>query len=184
MSSRISRAQAGSTGQMIRAVHFAAFVALAVLVTANAAVPKAKAPKEPLPPPTHADVKYGPHERHVLDLWLAKSEQPTPLVVFIHGGGFVGGDKSRARPDALKRCLEAGVSFMAVNYRFRQHAPIQEILRDPARAVQFVRFYAAKYNIDAARIACYGASAGAGASLWLAVHDDLADPRSPDPVLR
>ena len=62
-----------------------------------------------LPTPTHADVKYGPHERNVLDLWLAKSDKPTPLVVFIHGGGFVRGGKSGANPEALKRCLDAGV---------------------------------------------------------------------------
>ena len=80
------------------------------------------------PTPTHANVKYGPHERNVLDLWLAKSDQPTPLVVFIHGGGFVNGDKSGANPDAIRRCLDAGVSFMAINYRFRRHAPIQDIL--------------------------------------------------------
>ncbi|MCX7825240.1 MAG: sulfatase-like hydrolase/transferase [Verrucomicrobiae bacterium] len=137
-----------------------------------------------LPTPTHADVKYGPHERNVLDLWLAKSDKPTPLVVFIHGGGFVRGGKSGANPDAIKRCLDAGVSFMAINYRFRQHAPIQDILRDAARAIQFVRHHAAQYNLDPKRVASYGGSAGAGTSLWLAVHDDLADPKSDDPVLR
>jgi acetyl esterase len=140
--------------------------------------------KSARPTPTHANVSYGPHERNVLDLWLAKSTKPTPLVVFIHGGGFVGGDKSQARPDAIQRCLGAGVSFMSINYRLRKNAPIQDILRDAARAIQFVRATAAKYNLDPKRIACYGGSAGAGTSLWLAVHDDLGDPKSQDPVLR
>ncbi len=134
--------------------------------------------------PTFANVAYGPHERNVLDFYQAKSEKPTPLVIFIHGGGFVGGDKSKADPAIIRQCLDAGVSFMAINYRFRQHAPIQDILRDAARAVQFIRFHAAKYNIDPKRIASYGGSAGAGTSLWLAVHDDLADPSAADPVLR
>ena len=142
------------------------------------------AAKSSLPTPTHPEVSYGPHERNMLDLWLAKSEKPTPLVVFIHGGGFVGGDKSQASPEVLRRCLDAGVSFMAINYRFRKHAPIQDILRDAARAIQFVRLNAARYNLDPKRIASYGGSAGAGTSLWLAVHDDLADPKSDDPVLR
>jgi hypothetical protein len=137
-----------------------------------------------LPTPTHANVSYGPHERNVLDLWLAKSEKPTPLIVFIHGGGFVGGDKSKASAEAIKRCLDAGVSFMSINYRFRESAPIQDILRDAARAIQFIRLNAARYNIDPKRIASHGGSAGAGTSLWLAVHDDLADPKSSDPVLR
>jgi hypothetical protein len=120
----------------------------------------------------------------VLDLWLAKSDRPTPLLVFIHGGGFVGGDKRQARPDAIKRCLEAGVSFMSINYRFRKDAPVQDILCDAARAIQFIRLNAVQYNLDPKRIASYGGSAGAGTSLWLAVHDDLADPKSDDPVLR
>ena len=47
-------------------------------------------------PPTFADVPYGPHARNVLDFWQAKSERPTPVVVFIHGGGFTSGDKSKA----------------------------------------------------------------------------------------
>lgn len=41
-----------------------------------------------------ANVRYGPHERTVLDLWLGKAESPAPLVVFIHGGSFNRGDKS------------------------------------------------------------------------------------------
>lgn len=138
-----------------------------------------------LPTPTHANVQYGPHERNVLDLWLtAANPQSAPLVVFIHGGGFTAGDKSKASPAAIKTCLDAGASFMAINYRFRQHAAIQDILRDAARAIQFVRFHAADYHLDPKRIASFGSSAGAGTSLWLAVHDDLADPGHADPVLR
>ena len=136
------------------------------------------------PAPTHANVSYGPHERNKLDLWLAKSAAPTPLVVFIHGGGFVNGSKDGVNGDMIQGCLDAGVSFMAINYRFRVSAPIQDILRDCARSIQFVRAHAQEYNLDLARIASYGGSAGAGTSLWLAFHPDLADPRSADPVLR
>jgi acetyl esterase/lipase len=136
------------------------------------------------PSPTQANVSYGPHERNKLDLWLAPSAQPTPLVVFIHGGGFVNGSKAGVNADMIKGCLDSGVSFMAINYRFRVSAPIQDILRDCARSIQFIRSQAKEYNIDPARIAAYGGSAGAGTSLWLAFHPDLADPRSSDPVLR
>jgi len=135
--------------------------------------------------PTFADVAYGPHERNKLDLWQAKSVQPTPLVIFIHGGGFVNGDKSQVRNrPVLKQCLDQGVSFASLNYRFREHAPIQDILRDAARAVQYIRSRAKEWNIDPQRIASFGSSAGAGTSLWLAFHDDLADPNAADPVLR
>jgi acetyl esterase/lipase len=135
--------------------------------------------------PTFTDVHYGPHERNVLDFWKAKSDKPAPLVVFIHGGGFVAGDKSKGRTDRmLQQCLDSGVSFAAINYRYRTTAPIQEVLRDCARAIQFIRSKSGDWNVDKARIASYGGSAGAGSSLWLAFHDDLADPTSTDPVLR
>lgn len=45
--------------------------------------------------PTYKDVAYGPHERNVLDVWLAESATPTPLVVYIHGGGFQGAARRR-----------------------------------------------------------------------------------------
>jgi len=137
------------------------------------------------PPPTIENVAYGPHERHKLDLWQAPANSPTPLLIFIHGGGFVIGDKSNCRSmPVITQCLDAGVSFAAINYRFRKQAPLQDILRDAARSVQYIRSRAKEFNIDPNRIAAFGSSAGAGTSIWLAFHDDLADPNSTDPVLR
>jgi hypothetical protein len=136
------------------------------------------------PRPTFENVNYGPSERNLLDFWQAKSELPTPVVVYIHGGGFVGGDKSSATAQSVERCRENGVSYAAINYRFRTEVPIQVVLRDCARAIQFLRFKAKDWNIDKDRIAAHGGSAGAGTSLWLAFHDDLGDPDNSDPVLR
>lgn len=136
------------------------------------------------PPPTHADVSYGPHERNKLDLWIAASDKPTPLVIFIHGGGFVSGDKNKANAGLIKRALASGVSFAAINYRYRTQVPIQTVLRDSARAVQYLRYKSGEYKLDKQRFAAFGGSAGAGTSLWLAFHDDLADPQNSDPVLR
>jgi acetyl esterase/lipase len=137
------------------------------------------------PVPTRQDVSYGSHERNVLDYWQADSKPPTPVLVFIHGGGFVNGDKSGVRRrGVVEKSLAAGVSFASINYRFCEHAPIQDILRDAARAIQFLRHQAREWNIDPERIASFGSSAGAGTSLWLAFHDDLADPDADDPVLR
>jgi acetyl esterase len=146
--------------------------------------PGASKPTSRAPVADHANVKYGPHERNVFDLWQAKAAAPTPLVVYIHGGGFINGDKSSLPRVALQQALDAGASVMAINYRFRPTAPIQEILRDAARSIQFIRLHAAKYNVDPQRIASFGGSAGAGTSLWLATRDDLADPEAKDPVLR
>jgi len=137
--------------------------------------------------PAFRDVTYGPFARNVLDLWLAPSATPAPLIVHIHGGGFYEGGKggfAGAEHGDLARALAEGVSVASINYRFLDDAPLQDILRDSARAIQFLRHNAAAWNLDKTRVAAFGDSAGAGTSLWLAFHDDLADPDNADPVLR
>jgi len=131
--------------------------------------------------------RYGEHERNTFDIWLAESKEPTPLVIYIHGGGFTTGDKSKYfDSEDLVRFLESGVSVATINYRFMTEAPygIVASLNDAKRCLQYIRFNADKFNIDKKRIACSGGSAGAGTALWLAFSDDMADPGSDDPVLR
>lgn len=141
------------------------------------------------PAPTLANVAYGVHERQVLDFYQAKSDKPTPLLFYIHGGGWVTGDKKS--PASLKECLGAGISVVSINYRYSWQAqlagvkpPVDGPLRDAARALQFVRSKAAEWNIDKKRIGASGGSAGACSSLWLAFHDEMADPDSADPIAR
>ena len=173
----------------------------AVIVWTQAAAPAADAPPPgkpantaaakppPGPKPTLADVAYGPHPKQVLDFWKAESSKPTPLLFFIHGGGWVAGDKSRA--SGLTECLKAGISVVSIEYRFIGEAtadgvvpPVKGPLHDAARALQFVRSKAAEWNLDKTRIGASGGSAGACSSLWLAFHDDMANPKSDDPVAR
>lgn len=136
------------------------------------------------PQPDLANVKYGPHERNVLDLWKAKSERPTPLMVFIHGGGFSAGSKEALPPALLDGCLKAGISVASVNYRLSPGVSFPAHYMDCARAIQFLRYRSKDWNLDPKRIAASGGSAGAGTSLWIGFHDDMADPKNPDPVLR
>lgn len=133
--------------------------------------------------PTHANLKYGPHERTIMDVWLANSDKPTPMLVSIHGGGFARGEK-RVSPELLKRCLSSGISVATIDYRFIKEAIAPAQMLDSARAIQFIRHNAKEWNLDPKRVAATGNSAGAGISLWLGFHDDLADPKSDDPVLR
>ena len=136
---------------------------------------------------TFSNKKYGLHEKNVFDIWLAKSEKPTPLVIYIHGGGFVGGDKSKYyQSHDWPRFLDNGISIAAINYRFLNEAPygILASMNDSKRFVQFIRYHAERYNIDKTKIACTGGSAGAGTALWLAFSDDMADATNSDPVLR
>ena len=141
-----------------------------------------------VPKPTHSEVRYGKHERNVLDFWKAESKSPAPVTFVIHGGGWKGGSKERldrfADPIAL---LQAGISVVAINYRYvtsNESPPVKAPLHDAARALQFIRSKAEEWSIDKNRIGAAGGSAGACSSLWLAFHDDLADPANKDPILR
>lgn len=141
------------------------------------------------PKPTLENVHYGPHERQVLDFYRAKSDSPTPLLFFIHGGGWMNGDKKS--PDFLKQCIDAGISVVSINYRLIPDAttagiwpPVQWPLQDSAYALQFVRSKATAWNIDKTRIGGCGGSAGGFNCLWLAFHRDMADPKNADPVAR
>ena len=146
---------------------------------------RSKSTRANRPKPTKANVSYGEHERHVLDFYQAKSDTPTPLVVYIHGGGFVAGTKNNMNVTMIRECEQAGISCAAIHYRFVSGPlDVSACMHDGARAVQFLRSKAKEWNIDPQRIACYGGSAGAGISMWLGFHDDLADPNNEDPVLR
>jgi len=103
-------------------------------------------------------------------------------VLFIHGGGFQGGDKNSVG-DVSSYHLQ-GWSVAAINYRLTNVLPAPGQYLDCARALQFLRANAAKYNINPKLVASTGGSAGAGTSMWLAFHDDLADSKSDDPVAR
>ena len=151
---------------------------------------KSKAPSYTpnVPQPSQSEIRYGKHERNVLDFWKAESISPAPVAFVIHGGGWKGGSKERldrfADPIAL---LQAGISVVAINYRYvtsDESPPVKAPLHDAARALQFVRSKAKEWNINKNRIGAAGGSAGACSSLWLAFHDDLADPKNKDSILR
>jgi acetyl esterase/lipase len=185
---------------------FATSILMAVALSANGAASARKQPAagaRPGPmdfwtteytqavrtPPTLTNVPYGTHEKQVMDFWKANSTEPTPLLFFIHGGAWKGNDKDRVT--GVSNYLAAGISVVSINYRFVQEAqaagikpPVKWPLEDAARALQFVRSKAAEWNLDKTRIGASGGSAGACSSLWLAFHDDMADPKSSDPIAR
>ncbi|MBT4518892.1 MAG: carboxylesterase family protein [Halieaceae bacterium] len=146
------------------------------------------------------DVAYGDGERNLFDIYLPDCSGPTPLVIYIHGGGFFTGDKSSAhedQPEVIAEFLESCIAYATISYALfeipeegesldsaAEQGGVLTSLLDSARALQFMRYHFESLNIEADNVALYGASAGAGTSLWLGTHDDLADADNSDPVLR
>lgn len=163
---------------------FIVFLGCLAAASAFAQAEQRRAAAAEKPAPDLANISYGPHQRNVLDLWKAKSDKPTPLVVFIHGGGFMAGSKEALSVALLRALLDKRISVMAVNYRLSPEVSFPAHYLDCACAIQFARHHAGEWNLDPKRLGATGGSAGAGTSLWIGFHDDLADPTSGDPVLR
>lgn len=137
------------------------------------------------PAPTYANVKYGEHERQVFDIWLADSSKPTPLAIYIHGGGFKSGSKDKLhKKDDLSKLLKSGISVAAINYRLLTTHPLPTAHHDARRALQVMRSKAGEWNIDKERVAAFGGSAGAQICMWLAYTDEMAKPNSSDTIER
>jgi len=141
--------------------------------------------------PTYARVSYGETPWQVMDVWLAKSDSPAPIAVYIHGGAWEGGSRGSIQRLGLRPLLDAGISVVAIDYRLITPAikagiqpPVRWPMGDAARAIQFIRSKAAEWNLDKKRMGLMGGSAGACTSLWMAMHDDMADPKSTDPIAR
>ncbi|MFY7670031.1 carboxylesterase family protein [Tenacibaculum sp. MEBiC06402] len=140
----------------------------------------------------YRNISYGNHERNLIDFFSPNSLAPTPLVIFIHGGGFTGGDKSIHYNEIgfqnfVNHLLHQKISVASINYRFigaKDRKGVLNSLNDSKRALQFIRYYSGSFNIDKNKILLMGSSAGAGTSLWIGLSDDLAKNTSSDPILK
>lgn len=130
--------------------------------------------------------EHGATETLKLDLFTPSGDTAPvrPAIVFVHGGGFVGGDKAGLRNEA-KAYADRGYVTVSINYRLREGAAISfdsptleavlavaDAQHDAQAAVRWLRRHAAEYRIDPGRIAMYGVSAGAVTSLGVAFNPD------------
>jgi hypothetical protein len=136
-----------------------------------------------LPEPDIRDGSYGPFELNKFDFYKAESDVSTPLVIYIHGGGFTSGTKSKVPEKMFAGLLKAGISVMSIDYRLTPEVVFPQHFLDCARAIQFARYHADQLNIDVTKVGASGSSAGACTALWIAFNDDLADKNSKDSVL-
>ncbi|MCY2990209.1 MAG: alpha/beta hydrolase [Planctomycetota bacterium] len=97
----------------------------------------------------------------VLDLYTPKTkpERLLPVVIFVHGGGWLGGSHRTNRPVAMS-LAEKGFAGIAVEYRLGVEACFPAAVWDVKAAVRWVRKNAAHYGLDCSFIAVAGGSAG------------------------
>jgi acetyl esterase/lipase len=123
------------------------------------------------------DIQYVPngHERHKLDLYLPKQDEqakPLPLIIWVHGGAWMGGSKENC--PAL-RFLEKGYAVASINYRLSQHAIYPAQIQDCKAAVRWLRANAKEHGIDPKRFGAWGASAGGHLVALLATAGDIKE---------
>ncbi|NNE91458.1 MAG: alpha/beta hydrolase [Verrucomicrobiales bacterium] len=160
----------------MKLLHFSRLAAVLLSVSAFGQNPKA-------PVPDHRDVAYDDkHPAQKLDVYLAESDQPAPVIIYIHGGGWRAGSKNKLPALCRQIIADGWASVVSVEYRFTDVKTHPAQVNDCVRAIQFVRTKAKEWNLDPGKIGVTGGSAGAHLSLWIAVHDDLAEPESGDPV--
>jgi acetyl esterase/lipase len=94
-----------------------------------------------------------------LDVLQVVSAKPTPVVIQLHGGGWIRGDRPSSF-GTFNALLAAGMSVVTVDYRVGKEAPAPAAIGDVRCAMAWVKANAAKYNFDLTRVVVYGASAG------------------------
>ncbi|HSB74847.1 MAG TPA: alpha/beta hydrolase, partial [Terriglobales bacterium] len=95
-----------------------------------------------------------------LDASIPEGPGPFPAAVLVHGGGWVAGDKQQYITYIFQPLSHAGFAWFSINYRLAPQFQFPAPADDVEQAIRFVKAHAAEYNIDPARIALIGESAG------------------------
>jgi acetyl esterase/lipase len=128
------------------------------------------------------ELAYGPHGRHRIDLFRTDGEGPRPVLLFVHGGGFVAGDKGAAEPfyaNVGRWFAARGFLAATMNYRLAPAHPWPAGQEDVGAAVEWLAERAARHGGDPRRLVLVGQSAGA-----CHVAGYLFDPASAAPAAR
>lgn len=134
------------------------------------------------------DIAYGTSSpAQKLDIYLPRGVANPPLVIWIHGGGFVFGDKAALGFDEGARLLQTltrnGMAVAGINYRLADEARFPAAGQDVKSAIRFLRAHASQYGFDPHSFATWGDSAGAYLALMAGATGDqrtvFDNPRDP-----
>ena len=132
----------------------------------------------------YKDLAYGTDSpAQKLDLYLpSQGETPYPIVIAIHGGGFIGGDKSNGQITPVLEALKRGYAVVGVNYRLSEEAHFPAAISDVKAAVRWLRAHAREYGLDGSRVALWGDSAGGNLAALAGTSGDVPALRGPHPT--
>ncbi|WP_376767971.1 alpha/beta hydrolase [Neobacillus endophyticus] len=111
--------------------------------------------------PKHVSLKYGPDSKQSLDLYApaVNRSKKLPVIIYVHGGGWSGGDKSNvAEKPAF--FTNNGYVFISINHRLSPKVSYVDMADDVAESVKWVYDNAAKYQIDRRKLNLMGHSSG------------------------
>jgi acetyl esterase/lipase len=124
---------------------------------------------------TYTDVAYASTSNaQKMDIYLPTGDGPFPVVVFIHGGAFLMGDKSMETSNAAV-LVGKGYAAVSINYRLSGEAKFPAQIQDCKAAIRFLRANATKYKLNPDKIASWGASAGGNLSALLGTSGGVAE---------
>ncbi len=112
---------------------------------------------------------YGDHPRHILDICLPKEGKVTGVLLYIHGGAWIGGDKDCYRPNIKAACNDLGCAAATMNYRYiSPDVNMYDLLDDITAALAFIKDFAAQNGVTLTGSILTGGSAGGHLSLLYA----------------
>ena len=110
------------------------------------------------------NLRYDTHyERCALDVFSPAADRHSPLVILIHGGGWIGGDRNQYHQSCVELANQ-GFAAATVGYRLLADANLDEIAYDVLRGMAYLSKHGSELGIDASRAVTLGSSAGSGAS--------------------
>ncbi len=105
--------------------------------------------------------------------WPADHAAPYPVIVHIHGGAFMAGDKGDTQLGPTLQALDRGYAVVSINYRMSGEATFPALIHDTKAAIRWVRAHADEHGFDPARVAVWGGSAGGYLALMAGVSDGI-----------
>lgn len=128
------------------------------------------------------DLKYGSHERNRLDLYTPASgfEPSRPVLIYVHGGGFVAGDKQIPGTPFFDNigqwAVRNGCNAVNITYRLAPQSQWPSGIEDLHQVIRFIQEQGAKHGLGANRIFLMGQSAGASHAASYVSHAHLYAP--------